>query len=146
MTYILLAPDRIPWGRLDQVLMGRTGYRGMGGTRALSCDDIAVGARVELTGRARYRDGRVVDKARYGGSGGGAAFPCIVVTDLPGIVGDSGGPVFVDAQPAGITSQLIGGQLGFTPLAEGLHALGLTLCTTPDCDLALAPGSATPAP
>lgn len=153
MSYITLAPDRIPWGRLDQVLMGRTGYRGIGGARALACDDIEVGARVELTGLARYRDGRVVDKFPYGGPGAGMVFPCIVVTDLPAIIGDSGGPVFVDGQPAGITSQLMGGLLGFTPLAEGMDALGLTLCTTPDCDLlppsvssTSAPGATAPAP
>ena len=37
--------------------------------------------------------------------------------------------------PAGILSRAIGDRLGFTPLAEGLENLGLTLCTTPDCDL-----------
>ena len=148
MTYIVLAPDRVPWGRLDQVLMGREGYRSIAGTRVLSCADIAAGAPVEVTGRARYRAGRVVRTDRYAGPGDVAAFPCIVTTDQPGIVGDSGGPVFVDGQPAGITSRRIDGRLAFTPLAEGLDALGLTLCTTPDCGLVPPPasGSATYAP
>jgi hypothetical protein len=42
--------------------------------------------------------------------------------------------VLVNGQPAGVISRSIGGRLGFTPLAEGLDNLGLTLCTTPDCD------------
>jgi len=149
MTYIVLAPDRIPWGSLDQVLMGRMGYRQLTGARALSCADIAVGARVEVTGYARYRAGTVVSNDPWVTPGDAVAFPCLVVTDQPGIVGDSGGPVLVDGQPAGITSRSIGGQLGFTPLAEGLDALGLTLCTTPDCDLVPPAGwsrSATPKP
>jgi len=135
MTYIALAPDRVPWGRLDQVLMGRIGYRGIAGGRALSCEEIPVGARVELTGIGRYRDGRVVSRMPYGGPGAATVFPCIIETDLPGFIGDSGGPVFVDGRPAGITSQRLGEVIGFTPLAEGLDALGLTLCTAPDCGL-----------
>jgi len=34
-----------------------------------------------------------------------------------------------------VTSRSYGGYLGFTPLAEGLDELGLTLCTEPDCGL-----------
>jgi len=37
--------------------------------------------------------------------------------------------------PGGIVARTLGGQVGFTPLAEGLDNLGLVLCTTPDCDL-----------
>jgi hypothetical protein len=49
--------------------------------------------------------------------------------------GDSGGVVLVRGVPAGVTSRSFGGYLGFTPLAEGLAQLGLTLCDTPDCGL-----------
>ena len=59
--------------------------------------------------------------------------------------GDSGGAVLVNGMPAGVISRQLGGRFGFTPLAEGLENLGLTLCTTPDCDLsperAVQPGS-----
>ena len=50
-------------------------------------------------------------------------------------VGDSGGAVLVRGLPAGVTSRSFNGILGFTPLAEGLDALGLELCTTADCGL-----------
>jgi hypothetical protein len=62
-------------------------------------------------------------------------FPCMVMADTPVVVGDSGGAVLVDGLPAGIIPRQFSGQMGFTPLAEGLENLGLTLCTTPDCDL-----------
>jgi len=86
------------------------------------------------------RDGRVAEKTPCGGPGAAMVFQCIVVTDLPAIIGDSGDPVFVDCRPAGISSQLVGGVLGFTPLAEGLDALGspcvrrptATSCRRPD--------------
>jgi hypothetical protein len=42
----------------------------------------------------------------------------------------------VNGVPAGVTSRSFGGALGFTPLAEGLDAMDLELCTTPDCGLA----------
>ena len=45
---------------------------------------------------------------------------------------DSGGGVLVRGIPAGATSRIFGGWLGFTPLAEGLAQLGLEMCTTPD--------------
>jgi hypothetical protein len=59
----------------------------------------------------------------------------MVVTDIKGHPGDSGGPVVANGLPAGTTSREIGGYLAFTPLAEGLANLGMVLCTTPDCDL-----------
>ncbi len=50
--------------------------------------------------------------------------------------GDSGGLVLVNGIPAGVNSRLFpGGYLGFTPLAEGLAELGLTMCDSPDCGL-----------
>jgi hypothetical protein len=56
--------------------------------------------------------------------------------------GDSGGVVLVRGIPAGVTSRSFGGDLGFTPLAEGLAALGLDLCTAPDCSLVPPPTGA----
>ena len=145
MSYIVLAPDRIPWGSLDRVLMGRTGSRDLAGTRPLSCADIAVGDPIDVTGHLGYRAATVTGQAPNLNAVDGDYFPCIVYTDAPAAVGDSGGPVLVRGQPAGITSRSFGGLLGFTPLAEGLDALGLTLCTTPDCDL-VPPATASPRP
>ena len=62
-------------------------------------------------------------------------FTCMGVMDAEVVSGDSGGPVLVDGAPAGIVSRRMNGKIGFTPLEEGLENLGLTLCTTPDCDL-----------
>lgn len=150
MTYIALAPDRVPWGRLDTVLMGRKGARSLAGSRALGCDDIAVGDAIEVTGVLGYRRGRVLETGPYLNAADGDHFPCMIVTDARAVVGDSGGPVLVDGMPAGITSRSFSGLLAFTPLAEGLGALGLELCTTPDCGLEppgmAVPASTTPAP
>jgi hypothetical protein len=52
--------------------------------------------------------------------------------------GDSGAAVLVRRLPAGIIARQLEGRVGFTPLAEGLDNLALTLCTTPDCDLSRA--------
>ena len=133
---LALAADRIPWGHLNEVDMGAGGYRVFApGTRALACKDIAVGDPVEIDGRERYRTGRVVAIGPYEHETD-TIFPCMVVADIDVFVGDSGGAVLVNGQPAGVISRTIGGRLGFTPLAEGLENLGLTLCTSPDCDLA----------
>jgi hypothetical protein len=59
----------------------------------------------------------------------------MVLTDLDTAVGDSGAAILADGQPAGIAARSFEGKLGFTPLAEGLEDLGLTLCTDPDCGL-----------
>ena len=59
----------------------------------------------------------------------------MIAAQIPVTVGDSGGVVLVRGIPAGVASRSFGGSLGFTPLAEGLDQLGLTLCTTPDCGL-----------
>jgi hypothetical protein len=135
MTYVDLAPERIPWGHLDTVRMGRAGIRSVAAARPLACGDIAPGDPMEATGVLGYRQGRVLEVAPYLADGDGDHFPCMVLTDTRARVGDSGGPVFVDGQPAGIVSRSFGGQMAFTPLAEGLEALGLELCTTPDCGL-----------
>jgi hypothetical protein len=130
-----LADDRIPWGHLNMVDLGAGGYRTLApGTRPLACEDIHVGDRVELNGREHYRAGTVTSIAPYAFETD-TIFPCMVVVDgIEAVVGDSGGAVLVNGQPAGVISRSIGGRLGFTPLAEGLDNLGLTLCTTPDCD------------
>ena len=51
-----IAPDRIPWGRLNLVDMGTGGYREIApGTRPLACDDIAPAQRfVVYPGRERF--------------------------------------------------------------------------------------------
>lgn len=140
-----LAADHIPWGRLNLVDMGAGGYRTIeAGTRPLACADIRMGDRVEIDGRERYRTGTVIASARYEHATD-TIFPCMIVADIPVATGDSGGAVLVNGLPAGIISRHLDGKLGFTPLAEGLENLGLTLCTTPDCDLsperAVQPGS-----
>ena len=130
-----LAGDRIPWGHLNEVDMGAGGYRTLApGTKPLACADLAMGDRVEIDGRERYRTGTVLEVGRYEHSSD-TIFPCMAVADIDVGVGDSGGAVLVDGLPAGVVSREIGGRLGFTPLAEGLANLGLTLCTTPDCEL-----------
>ena len=132
---LVLAPDRIPWGHLDLLDMGAGGYRSItGGARALNCADIHTGDRVELDGREHYRTGTVIEIGRYEHTTD-TIFPCMVVTDIDGANGDSGAAVLINGQPAGTVSRLIGSNLTFTPLAEGLANLGLVLCTTPDCDL-----------
>jgi len=132
---LALAAERIPWGHLNVVDMGAGGYRTIApGTRPLACGDIAVGARVEVDGREHYRAGTVLEIGRYEHPTD-VIFPCMVATDIAVVVGDSGGAVLVDGLPAGVISRDLGGRLGFTPLAEGLENLGLTLCTTPDCEL-----------
>ena len=132
---LALARDRIPWGHLNLVDLGAGGYRTIDpGTQALACDDIAPGDRVETNAREHYRAGPVLVVSPYEHATD-TMFPCMVVADMEVVVGDSGGAVLVDGVPAGIVSRAIGDRLGFTPLAEGLENLGLTLCTTPDCDL-----------
>jgi hypothetical protein len=130
-----LAADRIPWGHLNVIDMGAGGYRTIDpGTRPLACGDIRVGQRVELDGREHFRTATVLAVAPYQYESD-TMFPCMVAADLAAVIGDSGGAVLVDGLPAGVGSRDVGGHLGFTPLAEGLENLGLTLCTTPDCDL-----------
>jgi hypothetical protein len=132
---LALAADRIPWGHLNLVDMGAGGYRTIEpGTRPLACADIHQGDRVEVNGREHYRTGTVIEIGPYEHATD-TIFPCMVVTDLEAFYGDSGAAVMANGLPAGTTSRDIGGQLGFTPLAEGLANLGLVLCTTPDCDL-----------
>ena len=144
MNYLVIAPERIPWGRLNLVDMGAGGYRELApGTRPLACADISIGDAVEINGRDVFRTGVVAEKAPYvhDPAVDGDAFPCMVAARIPVAVGDSGGAVLVRGLPAGAVSRSFGGILGtggamgFTPLAEGLAHFGLELCTTPNCGL-----------
>lgn len=136
INYLVVAPDRVPWGHLNVVDLGTAGYRVLApDTRPLSCADIAVGDTVEIDGRATYRSGTVAEKGQNLNDQDGSYFPCMIAARIPVGVGDSGGAVLVRGIPAGVTSRSFGGNLGFTPLAEGLAQLGLELCTTPDCGL-----------
>jgi hypothetical protein len=137
---LILAPDHIPWGHLNLVDLGAGGYRTIAaGARPLSCADLRVGSSVEMNGRGFYRSGRVVAVQPYDFPTD-LVFPCMALTDLDTAVGDSGASMLADGQPAGIAARAFEGKLGFTPLAEGLADLGLTLCTDPDC------GTTPPAP
>ncbi len=140
MNYLVVAPDRIPWGRLNMVDMGEGGLRVIEpGTVALTCSDIKIGDTVEINGRDMYREGRVTEIGEYlhEPAADGDYFPCMAIAPDIGVgVGDSGGAVLVRGLPAGVTSRSFGGSLGFTPLAEGLAAQDLELCTSPDCGLA----------
>ncbi len=130
-----LAPAYIPWAHLNMVDMGAGGYRTIEpDTRALGCPDVHVGDRVEIDGREHYRAGTVTGNSPYDVAPD-TIFTCMIVADIDVVTGDSGGAVMVNGVPAGVISRQFGGRLGFTPLAEGLDNLGLTLCTTPDCDL-----------
>jgi len=123
----------------NTLALGTGGIRTVApGTSPLSCADIAAGDRVEINGRDRYRAGTVAEIGPYlhDPSADGDYFPCMVASaDVQVDVGDSGGAVLVRGLPAGVTSRSFDGRLGFTPLAEGLQALGLELCTEPDCGL-----------
>ena len=140
INYLAVAPKHVPWGRLNTVDLGEGGIRVIeSGTAPLSCQDVQLGDRVEINGRDSYRAGTVAEKAEYlhDVAADGDYFPCIVASgDIRVGVGDSGSAVLVRGLPAGVTSRSLGGLLGFTPLAEGLDALDLELCTTPDCGLA----------
>jgi len=136
INYLIVATDRIPWGRLNLVDLGVGGYREIpAGTRPLACADTAIGDQVEINGRDIFRSGHVVQKGENLNDQDGAYFPCMVIADAQVATGDSGGAVLARGVPAGVISRSFGGSLGFTPLAEGLTQLGLELCTTPDCGL-----------
>jgi hypothetical protein len=139
INYLVVATDHIPWGRLNVVDMGDGGQRVIdAGTAPLSCSDIGAGDVVEINGRDVYRTGTVAEIGEYlhDPAADGDYFPCMIASaDITVGGGDSGGAVLVRGLPAGATSRSFGGLLGFTPLAEGLEALGLELCTTPNCGL-----------
>ena len=143
MNYLIVAPDRIPWGHLNVVDMGTAGYRVIPPeTKALACADIAIGDPVEIDGRNVYRNGPVAEKGEHlPQPRDGSYFPCMIAARVHVDGGDSGGVVLVRGIPAGVTSRTFGGWLGFTPLAEGLAQLGLDMCTDPNCDLVPPSGS-----
>jgi hypothetical protein len=141
INYLVVAPERIPWGHLNIVDMGTAGYRVIDpGTRPLACADVAVDDVVEIDGRGIYRSGSVIEKGEYLHAEDGDYFPCMIAASIQVVPGDSGGAVLVRGIPAGVSSRSFGGTLGFTPLAEGLDQLGLELCTEPDCGLARSVG------
>ncbi len=136
INYLVVAPDRIPWGHLNVVDLGTGGYRVIApDTKPLACADIGIGDPIEIDGRNIYRTGTVAEKGAYLHPEDGAYFPCMVAARIQVATGDSGGVVMVRGIPAGVASRSLGGNLGFTPLAEGLAQLGLELCTRPDCGL-----------
>ena len=138
MNYLVVAPARIPWGHLNVIDLGTAGYRVLApDTEPLSCGDIAIGDPIELDGRGVYRTGTVAEKGEnlHPANEDGSFFPCMVASTLQVGPGDSGSVVLVRGVPAGVASRSFGGNLGFTPLAEGLAELDLTLCTTPNCGL-----------
>ncbi|MEO8461691.1 MAG: hypothetical protein ABI555_00635, partial [Chloroflexota bacterium] len=138
MNYLIVEPARIPWGHLNVIDMGVGGYRTIAqGTEPLSCADIAIGDPVEIDSQANYRSGVVTDKGDNlkDPKDDGSYFPCMIGATVRVGPGDSGGSVLVRGLPAGVVSRSFGGYLGFTPLAEGLAEMGLTLCDTPDCGL-----------
>jgi len=132
---LAVAAQSIPWGHLNVVDMGAGGYRVFApGTRPLACETFAVDAPIEVNGRERYRRGKIVSIGPYEYETD-TMFPCMAIANIRVDTGDSGGAVLVDGQPAGVIARRLGEGMGFTPLAEGLESLGLTLCTTPNCDL-----------
>ena len=136
INYLVVAEDQIPWGHLNVVDFGTGGYRTIAaGTAPLACHEIHEGDPVEINGRNIHRTGTVAEKGEYLHDTDGDYFPCIIAARIQVGTGDSGGAVLVRGLPAGVTSRSFDGLLGFTPLAEGLAALGLNLCTTPNCDL-----------
>jgi hypothetical protein len=142
---LMLAPGHIPWGHLNLVDLGAGGYRTIArDAHPLSCEDLHAGASVETNGRGVHRSGTIVSVAPYAHETD-TIFPCMAVTDIDAAIGDSGGAVMLDGQPAGIAARQFAGKLGFTSLAEGLSDLGLTLCVDPDCGLATL-GSSSPRP
>ena len=65
MNYLVVAPDRIPWGRLNMIDMGEGGERVIDpDTAPLSCPDIEIGDKVEINGRDIYRAGTVAEIGR----------------------------------------------------------------------------------
>ena len=132
---IVVEPSQIPWGHLNLVDFTGGGYRTIApGTRPLACGDMHPGDSVEVDGRNWHRTGTIIVSEPYDFPTD-TIFPCMLISDIAAGVGDSGGAVLVNGQPGGITAREIDGYLGFTPLAEGLDNLGLTLCTDPDCGL-----------
>ena len=145
MAYVTLVADMIPWGHLNAIDLGAAGYRVIAaGTRALSCPEVKPGDRVEINGQGGYRQGGIIGQQANDFAEDGTYFPCITVSDIAVVSGDSGGIVLVNGIPAGVAAREYAGHLGFTPLAEGLAEMGLTMCDTPDCGLQPPAGTGAP--
>ncbi len=145
MAYVPLVPEMIPWGHLNEIDLGAGGTRVIApGTAALSCPGVRQGDRVEINGQGGYRQGGIIGQQANDFPEDGTYFPCITVTDIDVVSGDSGGAVLVNGVPAGVASRSYAGKLGFTPLAEGLAEMGLTMCDAPDCGLRPPAASALP--
>ena len=118
INYLVVAPDRIPWGHLNVVDLGTAGYRVIPrGTKALGCADIAIGDLAEIDGRNSYRSGSVPEKNDLSSRRGRRLLPLHGGRAIQVGVGDSGGAVLVRGIPAGVTFPL----LRWNP---GLHAAG----------------------
>ena len=138
MDYMVVASDRVPWGRLNEIDMGAGGYRLVTPlTKPLDCADININDIVEINGRLIYRTGRVVEKGENlkPANQDPLYMPCIIAANISVASGDSGGIVFVNGIPSGIVARWFEGWLGFTPVSGGLAELGLTMCDTPNCGL-----------
>ena len=99
MNYLIVDPDRIPWGHLNEIDMGVGGYRVIApGTTPLECHDVHVGDEVEFDGRDFYRAGQVIGQREYlpPQSLDPIYFPCITLADIKAATGDSGGVVLVE--------------------------------------------------
>ena len=106
-------------GHLNLVDLGVGGYRTIApDARPLSCEDLHEGDEVETNGRGVHRSGTIVSVAPYTHETE-TIFPCMAVTDLEAAIGDSGGAVMLDGQPAGIAARQFEGKLGFTRWRRG---------------------------
>ena len=103
----MLAPGHIPWGHLNLVDLGAGGYRTIApDARPLSCGDLHEGASVETEARRlpqRHDPHRGALRRETD-----TIFPCMAVTNMEAGVGDSGGAVLLDGQPAGIAARASG--------------------------------------
>ncbi len=136
MNYLAVAPDRVPWGHLNEIDLGVGGYRILApDTRPSACSDIAVGDPVEMDGRGDYRTGTVAEKGEY-------LQPANEDGDLlPGALlprASRSAPATPERgagawDPGRVTTRSLDGNLGFTPLAEGLSVRVSRCARRRDC-------------
>ncbi len=146
MSYLVVESDRVPWGHLNEIDLGAGGYR------IVAPDTKPLVLRRHrdrrpdrderpwrLPDRDGCREGRVPPPGRPGWR----------LLPVPGRLAPPGRHRRLRERgagawdPGGVTTRSLDGNLGFTPLAEGLSLLGLEMCTTPDCGL-VPPGTAVP--
>lgn len=85
MNYLVVAPDRIPWGHLNVIDLGTAGYRVIApGTKPLACSDIAIGDLAEIDGKGVYRSGAVEEKGAnlHPQAQDGSYFPCMIAAHI----------------------------------------------------------------